>query len=228
MLYIEGSIWVASMEFGIVRIDPRGGQIIGQTHEKQVQQLASDGSRVYAATFDSKYLLALSLGGDVIWKKDLSTKKTVGEYLGFPFNNFNVGFNRVFRGMPSRILLVNNNLILATGQGAIGLFTKNGDLIKEAGNSLGFGPKIGLIEDKSVVAVTRRGSLAKFSIDELNFTLANGQQAVGSFNGNGDLGKVVGNSLGFGPTLRFLGDEARRGSLALFLFDKLRKGGNQL
>lgn len=166
MLYLGGTIWVASYDRGIVRLDPRSGQVVSTFNINEVQQLVADSERVYAAT--SQSLMALSMGGNVIWKKDFNKLKTKGARYGFPFVNFNPGSKRVLNGLPSRLLLNDGGLIMATSLGAMAMFDqRNGNLWQVVGNSLGFGPKIGFFGGEGVFALTPRGSLALFLFEKL-------------------------------------------------------------
>ncbi|MCA9508031.1 MAG: hypothetical protein KC505_06405, partial [Myxococcales bacterium] len=65
-------------------------------------------------------------------------------------------------GLVSRLLVRDNQLIMGTSLGAMGMFDlRNGKLVQVVGNSLGFGPKIGFGGDR-VFALTRKGSLVRF------------------------------------------------------------------
>jgi len=166
MLYVGTSLWVASYDRGIVRLDPRSGQVISTININEVQQMVSDGERVYAAS--SKSLMALSTSGSIIWKKDFNKLKTRGARYGFPFVNFNPGPKRVLNGQPSRLLLSDGGLIMATSLGAMAMFDlRNGSLWQVVGNSLGFGPKISFFGSEGVFALTPRGSLALFLFEKL-------------------------------------------------------------
>jgi outer membrane protein assembly factor BamB len=164
LLYVGGTLWAASMDFGISRIDPRSGQVVGHIPEKQIQNMTSDNEYIYAVTGQTKNLIALSQAGTIVWKKDLDMLLSTNERLGFPFEKFDVGAKKVFDGTPSRLLVKNKVLIVASSLGAMGIFNvRNGDRIQVVGNSLGFGPKISFLGNEGVIAVTTRGSLFKAS-----------------------------------------------------------------
>ena len=166
MLYVGQTLWVASYDRGIIRLDPRSGQVVSTFNINEVQQLVADSERVYAAT--SQSLMALSMAGSIIWKKDFNKLKTRGARYGFPFVNFNPGPKRVLNGLPSRLLLSDGGLIMATSLGAMAMFDlRNGALWQVVGNSLGFGPKIGFLGSEGVLALTPRGSLALFLFEKL-------------------------------------------------------------
>lgn len=160
MLYIDGLLWVASFGMGIFILDPENGQIRNRLDVIGVSQLAFDGKRVYGAT--GKELLAFSSSGEIIWRTVYADLKTRDARYGFPFSQLRWGAKKVFMGVPSTLVLMNDKLVMATSQGAMGEFNpQNGTLQRVVGNSLGFGPKIG-IWGQGIMASTRRGLLALF------------------------------------------------------------------
>jgi len=172
MLYVGQALWVASYDLGIARIDPRSGQIISHVLDQKgqsiqhIQEMATDQERIYAASNNN--LMAFSLGGEIVWQKNIEEFKTKNARYGFPFERFETSPKRLFNGLPSRLLLSDDRLIMATSLGAMGMFDiRNGELRQVVGNSLGFGPKIDFLGNQGVIAMTPRGSLALFLLEKL-------------------------------------------------------------
>jgi len=160
MIYLNNLLWVASFDRGIFVVDQENGHIRNRIEVTEVSQLALDHEAIYGAT--SNELFALSSMGEFLWRTDFSGIKTKEARYGFPFSRLRQGAKRVFMGVPSKLLIRNNKILMATSQGAMGEFSTKGALLRVVGNSLGFGPKIGVWEGQGVAASTRRGLLALF------------------------------------------------------------------
>ncbi len=155
-----GSLWAASYSSGIVAVDIKSWQVKDKIDIFGIQQLASEGEKLYAASDKSLYALALS--GHVLWQNNFSELKTEPVKLVFPFKSTNEMGRRVFLGLVSRLLIRDNQLIMASSLGAIGSFDLgNGILSQVVGNSLGFSPKISF-GGSEVLALTRKGTVVRF------------------------------------------------------------------
>ncbi len=160
MLELDGSLWVASFGRGIFVFDIKSGQINNHLILDEIQQLALNGNKIFAAS--SKALYRLNLDGSIVWQNNFQYLKTLPAKYGFPFTGMEYTTNRVFMGLPSRLIFFGDSVVMASSLGAIGLFDgDNGRLIQVLGNALGFSPKISVSND-GVLLLTRFGTVAQF------------------------------------------------------------------
>lgn len=162
MVWLRNRLWVSSFDLGLFAVDVQTGRIHRELPLKEIVQLSTDGSSLYAASSDM--LVAISENGEIQWKNNLFEIKSKVMRLGYPFERFQQGAKRLFFGLPSRLLVNDNHIIFATSLGSLGIFNKSGQLEKIAGNSVGFGPKINWAGSENVVAVSKRGLLMKFQV----------------------------------------------------------------
>jgi outer membrane protein assembly factor BamB len=163
MVWLKKRLWVASYGHGIFGIDIFSGKIREKLDVKGIVQLASDDSKLFAASSDA--LLAISETVQIIWKNNLAEIKSRVPHAGFPFHWLKLGAKRLFYGGLSKLLLTHGNVILATSAGSIGIFNKmTGQLEQIAANSVGLGPKINWAGPALILAVSKRGLLMEFEI----------------------------------------------------------------
>lgn len=163
MVWFKNKLWVASHNLGLFSLDMPSGKIIDQVSINEIVQLATDGIHLFLASADTVY--ALSDLGTVIWKNQISDIWSRSAPAAFPFHGFTGGKKRSLYGVPSKLLITQDRLIMATSAGAIGVFDKNsGVLLKLVGDSVGFSPKIGWAGTNDLVAISRRGLLMKFHL----------------------------------------------------------------
>ncbi len=160
MLIMDETLWVASFSAGLLAVDVKSWQVREKIDIVSIHQLANNSDTLYAAS--DKSLYAIKSGGRILWQNNFHQLRTRVPNQGFPFLNANEIGKRVFLGLVSRLLIRDNQLIMATSLGAMGSFDLgNGHLAQVVGNSLGFSPKISF-GGNSVLALTRRGSVVRF------------------------------------------------------------------
>lgn len=160
MIVSGGSLWAASYSSGIVAVDTKSWQIKDKINLAGIQQLNSKGDMLYAAS--DKALYALAFSGRIVWQNNFSELRTASAEQAFPFKKSDEMGRRVFLGLVSRLLIRDNQLIMASSLGAMGSFNLgNGSLSQVVGNSLGFSPKISF-GDSEVLALTRKGTVVRF------------------------------------------------------------------
>lgn len=163
MIWFKNRLWIASYDGGIFGLDTASGRVIDVIPIKEVVQLASDGTTLFAASTDVIYAISESL--KVAWMNPIADKKSRPSPAGYPFNQYHGGLKRMFYGMPSRLLLGSNHIIFATSAGSLGLLNKaTGVLEKLVGNGVGYGSSIGWAGATDLVAISKRGLLMKFQI----------------------------------------------------------------
>lgn len=160
MVLMKNRLWVASHDFGIAIVDLTSFRIREQITLSGVLELATDGSAVYAATADAVFRLREN--GEIAWKNDIATVKSRIPRAGFAFDKFSQGSKRMFYGVPTRILVDENHLMLSYSLGSIGIFDKgSGHVSAILGNSIGFSA-LEWAGPFSFMAVSKRGLLMKF------------------------------------------------------------------
>lgn len=163
LVRLKNRLWVASYSLGVFCIDIDSGQIRDHMSLSNIVQLASDGTSLFAAS--PQTLFSISETSKVIWQNNITDLRSRTPRMGFPFNRVQQGAKHMFFGTPSRLLLNERYIIMATSSGSVGIFEKaTGHLLKIVGNSIGFGTNIAWAETNSFLAVSRRGLLMKFKI----------------------------------------------------------------
>jgi hypothetical protein len=161
LIWFNNMLWVASYDLGVFSIDIANWQIGRHMDLTKIVQLASDGKVLFAASTQTLY--AISSASEIKWQNNFSEIMSKTPPLGFPFNRVQLGAKHMFFGSPSRLLLNESDIIMATSSGSVGIFAKATGQVREiVANSVGLGPKINWAEDASFMAVSRRGLLMKF------------------------------------------------------------------
>lgn len=160
MVLIGQTLWVASYSNGLLAVDIKSWQIKERIDIMNIHQLAHKEDTIFAA--NDKSLYAIKSGGQIIWQNNFFQLRTRIAAQSTSYVGENEIGKRVFLGLVSRLLIRDNEIIMGTSLGALGMFDlRNGSLIQVVGNSLGFGPKISF-GGNSVLALTRRGSVVRF------------------------------------------------------------------
>ncbi|OPZ23685.1 MAG: outer membrane biogenesis protein BamB [bacterium ADurb.BinA186] len=160
MLLVGQTLWIASYSNGLLAVDIKSWQIKERIDIMNIHQLAHKEDTIFAA--NDKSLYAIKSGGQIVWQNNFFQLRTRVAAQSSSFVGKNEIGKRVFLGLVSRLLIRDNEIIMGTSLGAMGMFDlRNGSLIQVVGNSLGFGPKISF-GGNSVLALTRRGSVVRF------------------------------------------------------------------
>jgi outer membrane protein assembly factor BamB len=162
MFRVASKIFVASYDAGLFVIDTLTLQSRSLLPFRGIQEMTFFDDKIFLASLDS--LQALKVTGEKIWENKFGSLKTRFARYAYPFDNLKWGSLRVFFGLPSRLLILGDSLILASSGGALGRFNiKDGSLRNVVGNMVGFGPKLALMDSHDIISVTRSGLLFRIS-----------------------------------------------------------------
>lgn len=164
MVWLNGTLFVASYDLGLFAIDPQLGQIKrSYPAEKKIIQLATDGQALFAATKET--LFALDSNAQRIWVNHFGEIYTKRERYGFPFDKYRESPNKLFIGSVSNLWVVGKTVILTMDEEGIGLFNGGDGKFVSAISKLGVGPNFTINDENNIFAVTRLGTLIKLSFE---------------------------------------------------------------
>lgn len=165
LVYFKGRLWVSSYDYGVFIIDLDSQKVVDHLDISGIIQLINDKNHVFMASSDNVY--AISPLGGVIWQFSLKEIFSKSAPLAYPFSSFLKTNKRSFFGFPSRILLNDKLVILATTAGSMIILAKeSGKLLQIAGFAVGFGHTISLVKNESaIVSSSKRGTMMEWTLN---------------------------------------------------------------
>lgn len=162
LLIVGTKFWASSNGAGVYIAEKSDGRILKILDIKEVVEMAENNDKIYLAT--PKYLYCLNLQGQILWKNNISSYVSKMQRRIFPFISKEEP-RKLFLGRPSKLIFIEENIILATDQGGLGIFSSNtGRFLGVLGNGVGFGPNLVKI-DNGVLAVSLGGILYYFTFE---------------------------------------------------------------